>query len=500
MNWRKILEQLRAQRAQVTENMTKIGATLETENRAPTPEEFAELDELRGQIPDIDKRIDDALTALADEERGADVLKRVAGVLDAGEAERGQDGNGDAGKGGAKVRKEPLTYERHNMHNSYLRDMVLANPAFADDASARARLARHQKEMDVELPKFERAQGIDGRANSVIEERTANGVERFVPQFEKRDLSRTDGAGGEFVPPLWMMEEFIEVSRAGRISADLCNRMPLPVGTDSINLPKVATGTTVAAQTADNAAISETDATTTSVQGNVKTIAGQQDIALQLIEQSPVAFDQIVFADLAGDHAAKLDVQVLDGSNASGQVRGILTTASIDTTAYTDASPTLPELYPKIADSLNQVATSRYLPATAIIMHTRRWYWMASALDSSNRPFIVPTDQAPQNALASHNGSTAQGPAGRILGVPVYIDPNVPTAEGGGTEDVIIVGRPNEYYLFEGAVRTRALPEVLSGTLTVRLQLYSYVAFIPDRRGTQNTSIVSGTGLAAPSF
>ncbi len=39
----------------------------------------------------------------------------------------------------------------------------------------------------------------------------------------------------------------------------------------------------------------------------------------------------------------------------------------------------------------------------------------------------------------------------------------------------------------------RVLPEVLSGTLMVRLQVYNYAAFIPNRYAV-STSIVNGTG------
>ncbi len=490
-----LLKTLRGQHADLEKRIKAITDKLEAENRGPTDEEWEEVQKLRKERSDVEDRMAEELEEADRQADGQELRDRLSAHDD--ENETTADGE-TRGGGTTKVGAEPLTYAKENTRNSYLADMVRAHPQFGADPGAVARLRRHQEEMSVELPKLERKR-LEG--GNTIEERNGSVVERFAPEFEKRaDPSRTDGQGGEFVPPLWVMSEYVDLQRAGRVAANLCRSIPLPQGTDSINLPTVATGTAVAIQTADGASVNKTDMTTSSVSGGVKTIAGQQVVALQLIEQSPVGFDQVVFEDLAADHAAKLDVQVIDGSNASGQVRGILAIGSIDTTAYTDASPTLPELYPKVADSLNQVATTRYMPATHILMHPRRWYWMASQLDSSNRPFIVPADAGPQNALASVDGVAAEGFVGRILGTPVYVDANVPTAEGGGTEDVIIVGRFGEYYLFEGQVRTRVLPEVDSDTLEVRLQLYSYLAFIPDRRGTANTSIVSGTGLAAPTF
>lgn len=60
-----------------------------------------------------------------------------------------------------------------------------------------------------------------------------------------------------------------------------------------------------------------------------------------------------------------------------------------------------------------------------------------------------------------------------------------------------MVGRIKDAYLYEGAIRTRALVEVLSGTLQVRLQVYNYVALIPDRYPVAYAAI-DGTGLITP--
>jgi hypothetical protein len=64
----------------------------------------------------------------------------------------------------------------------------------------------------------------------------------------------------------------------------------------------------------------------------------------------------------------------------------------------------------------------------------------------------------------------------------VNISPNVPTTDntdgGGATRDVAIAAKWDDLWLFEGELRTRVLPEVLSGTLQVRFQAYNYVAFL----------------------
>lgn len=76
-------------------------------------------------------------------------------------------------------------------------------------------------------------------------------------------------------------------------------------------------------------------------------VSGQQGLAIQLIDQSPIAFDDVVFRDLVAAHATQTDQQVLYGSGANGQVLGVLETpniqsvaiASLDIRACTRRSP-----------------------------------------------------------------------------------------------------------------------------------------------------------------
>lgn len=317
---------------------------------------------------------------------------------------------------------------------------------------------------------------------------------------EYRDLTRVDGAGGYFVPPAWLTNQWIELPRGGRATADLCNSQPLPGGTDSINIPKVATGTATAIQWtasySDNAPVQETDLSDTFITAPVRTIAGQQDVAIQLLDQSPVPFDQVIFNDLLADYDAKLDVQVLSGSGSAGQVTGIRSTSSIETITMTSTAAAA--LYAKIQDALQRVHTLRNSVATVIVMHPRRWAAYNAAFDGVGRPLSSPSTQAPQNAIAQLGEQAARGVVGSIAGVPVVTDPNVPTNVS-STQDVVLVMRASDLLLFESSIRTRVLPEVGSGTLTTRLQVYGYVAFSGARYPKSIVSI-GGAGLTTPTF
>ena len=381
------------------------------------------------------------------------------------------------GPGIVRVTREPGTYHRGGQH-SYFRDLVMSRREIGDQL-ALERLDRHVAEVRTDL------------ANRGVELRT--------------NMNRTDGTGGEFVPPIWLVDEYVALARAGRVTADLFRRYPLPPGTDTINLPKVATGSSTAA-VSDGSAASNTDMTTSTVTGNVRTIAGQQVFALQLLEQSPINFDQVVFQDLIADYATRVDVGCISGSGSGANIKGIFaaSVAGVNTT-YTDASPTPAELYPKVGDTIQQMHTNRFLPPQCLVMHPRRWQWILVSVDASGRPLAVPNPQGPQNAMAAMGDVRSEGAVGSFLGLPVYVDPNTPTTTGGGTEDRIFVLRPDDLFLYEGDLRSRVLFETDANTLQVRLQVYAYVATIVDRY-SYSVGIVGGasgttsTGMNAPSF
>lgn len=315
---------------------------------------------------------------------------------------------------------------------------------------------------------------------------------------EHRALSSADGAGGEWVPPLWLMNESLQLARAGRVVADQISRQPLPEGTDSLKLPRMATGTAVAEQVTQNTDINITDATTDSVSADVATIAGGQVVSLQLIEQSPVPLDRMILPDLLADLATKTDRFTL-ANNAAGK-QGILAIAGTNQVSYTDSTPTMAELYPKVADAIQQIHTGRFLPPTKIFMHPRRWAWASAQSDSTGRPLVVPAAQMPSNAAAAMGAVVAEGFVGSMQGLPVFVDPNIPTNLGTGTnEDRIIVARAEDIVLWESVPRAEAMREPLARQLSVLLRVYNYAA-VQAGRYPKAISVIGGTGLATPTF
>ena len=140
------------------------------------------------------------------------------------------------------------------------------------------------------------------------------------------------------------------------------------------------------------------------------------------------------------------------------------------------------------------------MPPTVIIMHPRRWAYFLAASDSNGRPLVVPNAGNPQNAVGTLNAVASQQVVGQMHGLPVVTDPSIPTNDGASTnQDVIHVLRASDLLLWESSIRTRVLPDVGSGQLTTRLQVYGYLAFSAARY-PKSVVEISGTGLIAPTF
>jgi len=318
---------------------------------------------------------------------------------------------------------------------------------------------------------------------------------------ENRAISTTAGAGGQFAPPAWLVDEFVNLARPGRVTADLLNKQPLPSGVSSINLPKITGGSTTAVQATQNTQISNTDLTTASVSSGISTITGQQIVSLQLMAQSGVPFDRIILADLAFDYARALDLQVITGSGVSGQLRGLENGASVGATTFTTATPKFIDgttaansLYNKLIAAINTVNTTRYLPATAIVMSPTRWSWILEALDTTTRPLIL-TSGGSFNSPGLSTDPVAQGAVGSLLSLPVFTDNNVPSNKGAGAnQDEIYVLRGPDVFLYESELQMESFEATYANQNSVLFRALGYSAMIPDRYGA-SVNIVQGTGL-----
>jgi len=446
------LEIMRERRAAKKQELDELLAGPTSEKRDLNSDESEKFDSLVEEIRKCDERIGE----LEEQE------KREAAAA----AARVETGHTGEQRSAAQV-TDPVMYQRGDASKSFFRDLYLSRKG---DRDAHERLTRHQAQV-----------------------------------VEKRALSTTAGAGGEFAPPLWLIDEYVKFARAGRKFADSLDPMPLPSGVSSVNIPKVTGGTSTAVQASQNTSVSDTDLTTGSVSSGIATVAGKQVVALQLIEQSGIPFDQVVAGDLAADHARSVDTQALLGSGSSGQLEGVYTYFAASGTVnvtYTQATPAVGGaggFYAKLFAAASAIEGARFLPPDTVWMHPRRWNWILSSSDSQNRPLVTPNG-TPVNVVGEKTGNSAEGVVGQIGGLQVITDANMKTNTGAGTnQDPVMVGVRSDLKFWESPIHADTFDAPYADSMGILFRIYSYTALIPSRY-TTSVSVIDGTGLIAPTF
>jgi HK97 family phage major capsid protein len=358
----------------------------------------------------------------------------------------------------AVVKSEPRTYTQ-NSTNSFVADAYRAQ--FSNDFSAQERLARHMNEERV----------------------------------ERRDVTSANFAG--LIVPQFLTDLAAPFARAGRPFLDASRKHALPDAGLVLSISKVTTGSATAVQT-EGAAVQETNMDDTKLDIDVVTVAGQQNVSRQALERG-TNIDTLVMADLVSAYHTNLDKLFVDTSATS------LTATITQVVTYTDASPTVAELYPKIVDCIQRIQTTFFAGPNFILMHPRRLAFILAAVDTQNRPLAVPVPNFNgQPAFASGNGAPVYGNSGyTMLGLPIITDANVRTDNGVGTnEDVIIVGNSQESHLWEqgnGDPMMLRFEQPKGAELDVQMVVYGYSAYTANRYPNA-FALVGGTGLITPSF
>lgn len=453
----KLLDQLVSERADVAETMNGILDTAAEETRDLTESEETNISDLHGQAEKLDTRITEL--------RDIQVANLEAAKLRA-EVTHGDDDDDDEGDHEnalrVRVKEEPLTYAQDSS-TSFFRDIY--NSQMNHDPQAQARISRHSDEMKVEY----------------------------------RDGSTSNYAG--LVVPQYLTDLAAELARAGRPFANLCTSLPLPNDGMSINISRVTTGATAAAQATENSAVSEQDIDDTLLTVDVRTISGQQDISRQALDRG-TGIDSLIMADLSGAIATTLDDGIINGAGTSGTLLGLKNITGINAVTYTDASPTVAELYPKLLDAIQKINSNRFAGPDLIIMHPRRAAFMAAAVDGQSRPLVLPQANVPSNAMGTGPVAGYGSTGMQVAGIPIVTDANIQTDAGSGNnEDNIFVVRRADMLLFEspGAPSMVRMDQTLGGNLTVKMVAWQYACFIGGRYPA-SISMISGTGLVTPTF
>ncbi|MFE2556668.1 phage major capsid protein [Streptomyces sp. NPDC059352] len=366
----------------------------------------------------------------------------------------------------ARVGAEERTYRPdQDRRGAGFQGDVLA--AFVGDYEARDRLARHMQE-----------------------ERTERG-DRI-----RQTRAVGTGAFAGLVIPQYLTDMYAPQARANRPFADACRKHTLPTQGMTVEISRITTGSSVDNQSAENAAAAEQDMDDTALSIPVRTAAGQQTASRQSIERG-AGVEDVILDDLFRAYGSRLDSTMLNVATV-----GLSNVATA--VAYTDASPTTAELYPKVIEGLSGVEGSLLDQASGdniAVMHSRRWYWMQNAMGTSY-PLITQPGVVAQTLGANYAEAYGRGVRGILPnGTPVIVDNNIATNLGAGTnEDEIYLADRQECHLWEdpdAPVYIRA-EQPKAGNLGVLLVVYGYYAFTFQRQ--PHARKIAGTGLITPTF
>ena len=364
----------------------------------------------------------------------------------------------------ARVGTEERTYNREKDRNgkAFLWDVVAQYTN--RDIMAEQRLQRHMQEERVERGQYlQRAAGT--------------------------------GAFAGLTVPQYLTDMYAPAIAARRPFADAITHLDLPPEGMTVNISRITTATSAALQASENTAVSETNIDDTLLTENVQTAAGQQTLSRQAIERG-TGIEDVTMRDLQRRYASALDSTLINQATT-----GLLAVAT--DVAYTDATPTGAELYPKIlqAASQSEAALLGQADPDLVVMNSRRWYWLSAQMTTS-WPLISQPGYDPRAGGINYAETYGKGFRGMLPnGMPVVTDNNMPTNLGGGTEDSIVVVPRDESFLWEdpNAPQFIRAEQAAAASLGVLLVLYGYFAYT-FRRYSGSHQEVTGTGLIAPVF
>ena len=449
----KLLDQLIAERSEISAMQTALVNRAADEVRDLTEEEDKNLADFQTRASELDRRIED-LRTMQEATLKADAMRAEVRAMNAENPEEAP------ATGQAVVKEEPLTYRSDNSHElSFVKDFI--DSVVSKDVAATERIHRHQQEMLV-----------------------------------TRDGTTSNYAG--LVVPQYLTDLAAPLARAGRPFADQCRNLPLPESGMTLNISRVTTGSSAAVQAAENDAVSETDIDDTLLTSNISTVASGQQLSRQAMERG-TGIDALVTGDMASAMSTTLDNQLINGSGSSGQLLGISQVTGINSVTYTDGSPTVAEFYPKLLAAIQQINSGIYRAPDLIVMHPRRLAWLQAGVDGNSRPLVLPQTNVPQNAMGTGPAAGYGNTGSQIAGIPIVTDANIRTDLGAGTEDAVYVVSRNDMLLFEDGEMMMRMDETAGLNLTLTLVLYAYCGFVPGRY-PKAISAITGTGLIAPTF
>jgi HK97 family phage prohead protease len=299
-------------------------------------------------------------------------------------------------------------------------------------------------------------------------------LRQVAAECEYRAASDSTNFAG-LVAPAFIVELFATAARAKGILPSVLRTEPLPDAGLVVKTGRFTTGATVTPQSAEGAAGSTTATATTNDDEPVAYLSGWQDISIQaFMRGGNGGLDVQLAKEYGAAMAALVDDQIISGSGGANALKGFRNVAGIGTQTYADASPTPGEFYVQLAAAYSSHSAAIGQPPDLLLIHPRRYGWMAFAVDGNGQPFELPPS----------------------IPVEIVQVPAIPTNVGAGTEDIAILLTREEVPYLPGQAWFRAWPQPVGQQGQVRVIIQQFAALLGGRRPRAIT-IISGSGLIA---
>lgn len=246
-----------------------------------------------------------------------------------------------------------------------------------------------------------------------------NGDELAVFARALADVTTTDAPG--LIQEQWI-GEVIDLARQYTPTVNAWRSRPLPTSGMSISQPVVELRPTVDEQTTQKTEVTTTDITIGVAQWVIKTYAGGNDVALQLIARSDPDFLNEMFRLYMRELAQKINTAAATALTAAAAV-GVSGNTALEFTT----GAAFDEL---VIDASGVFLTAATLlrPVEVIAMSVDLWKAVGKAKDLDGRPLYPAVN--PMNASGTFD---ARGVDGNVSGISWYVEP----ALGAGIKGVM---------------------------------------------------------------
>lgn len=396
---------------------------------------------------------------------------------------------------------EPRTYgtKAGESRHSYYHDLgIMALSEYGLDprivAASTERLNRHAIEVDHEIRKDSqegRAAVAQFRESRRTSFESPADIERQVAELRSGATSSTLAG---FQAPVWLQSDFVLYYSNYRALASQCGTFTLPEHGVQLNVPSFTSAAAAGVQSlGEGGPVTASTPTGTALTVPIQAVSGIIFASLQLQERAgpDSTFDIFVSSLLKESYDAAVD--------------GLCISAVTGATGLNTISDAGPLTNTLLWDDLSLAKQRSYLGAGVGMQPSHAFVpggvlgFIDQAVDTTNaRPLWLPTfTQQPFAGLAAKGDPSVRSWTGHeINGLAVFANSNLPAI---GSNQQILVGRPDTVMLGEGSFNFQAMPEQQSAiNLQVMYQAYAYVAVVV-RLGS-GWSQISGNAYATSSM